>query len=227
MSCHDRSAEVRTRVCCQVVAGCCPFAAMGTRAGPCVWPLGGATIPGTTHTFGGARLLQCRLTTHDRTGPWAVPFGSPISLEITASVTRPLTMVDFGLSLMNSMGLPGAMGSPLFLGWFVDLLGKRGYPAGRPQWDPAFYAYAAVLVIGAGCWLFIDPTRSAVEPAETFEERFRRLADAWYRAVAHHSSDRIRNNHPAYQEVIGLGRPVVGLGPRRHAAAADHAARVN
>ena len=50
-----------------------------------------------------------------------------------------------------------------------------------------------------------------VEPAETLEERFRRLSDEWYRAVAHHSSDRIRNNHPAYQEIIALGRPVVPL----------------
>src|SRR5438105_15227743 len=58
MSCHDRSAEVRTRVCCQVVAGCCPFAAMGTRAGPCVWPLGGATIPGTTHLCGSSSTAE-------------------------------------------------------------------------------------------------------------------------------------------------------------------------
>ena len=57
------------------------------------------------------------------------------------------------------------------------------------------------------------PTRQQpdVQPIETLEERFRRLADEWYRAVAHHSSDRLRNNHPAYQEIIGLGRPVVPL----------------
>jgi lipopolysaccharide transport system ATP-binding protein len=56
-------------------------------------------------TNGGARLLQCRLTTPDRVGPWVIPFGSRISLEITATVIRPLSSLEFGLSLMNSMGL--------------------------------------------------------------------------------------------------------------------------
>jgi lipopolysaccharide transport system ATP-binding protein len=54
---------------------------------------------------GGARFLQCRLTTPDRVGPWSVPFGSRVSLEITATVTRPLESLEFGLALMNSMGL--------------------------------------------------------------------------------------------------------------------------
>jgi lipopolysaccharide transport system ATP-binding protein len=54
---------------------------------------------------GGARFLQCRLTTPERIGPWAIPFGGRISLEITAIVTRPLSSLEFGLALMNSMGL--------------------------------------------------------------------------------------------------------------------------
>lgn len=65
--------------------------------------------------------------------------------------------------LLNSMGVPGAVSSPLFLGWFVDWLAKRGY-TGREQWDPAFYVYAVVLMFGAVCWLFIDVTKSAVAP---------------------------------------------------------------
>jgi sugar phosphate permease len=64
--------------------------------------------------------------------------------------------------LMNSLGVPGAAASPLFLGWFVDRLGGMGY-TGRDQWDPAFYVYGALLMIGAVCWLFIDVTKSAVE----------------------------------------------------------------
>ena len=63
--------------------------------------------------------------------------------------------------LLNSMGVPGAVASPLFLGWFVDWLGRRGY-TGREQWDPAFYVYASLLMVGAVCWLFIDVTKSAV-----------------------------------------------------------------
>src|SRR4051794_12825278 len=59
----------------------------------------------TTSSNGGARLLQCRLSTSDRVGPWAIPFGSRISMEITATVTRPLSSLEFGLALMNSMGL--------------------------------------------------------------------------------------------------------------------------
>ena len=41
--------------------------------------------------------------------------------------------------------------------------------------------------------------------------RFERLAADWQRAVAHQSSSRIRYEHPAYQEIIALGRPVVPL----------------
>jgi sugar phosphate permease len=64
--------------------------------------------------------------------------------------------------LMNSMGVPGAVGSQLFLGRFVDWLGGYGF-AGRAQWDPSFYLYGAVLVVGAGCWLFIDAAKSIGE----------------------------------------------------------------
>ena len=46
---------------------------------------------------------------------------------------------------------------------------------------------------------------------ETLELRFHRLADRWQAAVAHHSSSSIRNNHPAYQEIIGMGPAVVPL----------------
>src|SRR5438067_6852971 len=50
-----------------------------------------------------------------------------------------------------------------------------------------------------------------VQPAETLEDRFRRLAAAWHKAVAHHSSTTVRNNHPAYREIISLGPEVVPL----------------
>ncbi len=50
-----------------------------------------------------------------------------------------------------------------------------------------------------------------VPPAETLEEKFGRLADTWHKAVAHHSSSRIRDSHPAYQEIIAIGPSVVPL----------------
>jgi hypothetical protein len=49
------------------------------------------------------------------------------------------------------------------------------------------------------------------EAAETLEEKFNRLADTWQTAVAHLSSSSKRDNHPAYQEIIALGQPVVPL----------------
>jgi MFS transporter, ACS family, glucarate transporter len=64
--------------------------------------------------------------------------------------------------LMNGMGTFGAMASQFFLGRFADWRQSEGY-VGRAQWDPAFYVYAAVLVVGAFCWLFVDPTRRVTE----------------------------------------------------------------
>lgn len=70
--------------------------------------------------------------------------------------------------LLNSMGVPGAFFSPIFLGAFVDWRKEQGF-LGRDQWDPAFYLYALVLVIGAGCYLLVDATRP-VEGKEEVEE---------------------------------------------------------
>jgi MFS family permease len=68
--------------------------------------------------------------------------------------------------LMNSLGVPGAFASQLFMGFFADARKRQGF-SGRDQWDPAFYVYAAALFIGACGWLFVDSTKSAVTPAET------------------------------------------------------------
>jgi hypothetical protein len=51
----------------------------------------------------------------------------------------------------------------------------------------------------------------ASSPPETLEQRFRRLAAEWKKAVALQSSSRVRESHPAYQEIIGLGPAVVPL----------------
>jgi hypothetical protein len=49
--------------------------------------------------------LSCRLVTPERTGPWTLPFGSRVALEVTFSVQRSLASLEFGLALCNSMGV--------------------------------------------------------------------------------------------------------------------------
>ena len=45
--------------------------------------------------------------------------------------------------------------------------------------------------------------------AETVEERFRRLASAWRAGTAHLSSTSRILGHPAFQEILGMGKAVV------------------
>lgn len=51
----------------------------------------------------------------------------------------------------------------------------------------------------------------AVEPTETVEERFRRLAAVWHRETDYLSSMSEASSHPAYQEIIRLGPEVIPL----------------
>jgi predicted DNA-binding antitoxin AbrB/MazE fold protein len=57
----------------------------------------------------------------------------------------------------------------------------------------------------------VEVTVARAASPESLEARFRQLKEAWERAVAHHSSTTIRNNHPAYREIIGLGPKVIPL----------------
>lgn len=63
--------------------------------------------------------------------------------------------------LCNMIGLSGGAVSQLFLGSFADHMKALGYE-GRAQWDPAFYLYGGVLILGGVLWLFINPRRSVV-----------------------------------------------------------------
>src|SRR5688572_16795139 len=49
------------------------------------------------------------------------------------------------------------------------------------------------------------------EREESFEARFRRLAEAWDKETAHLSSMSAASRHPAYQEIVRLGPSVVPL----------------
>jgi hypothetical protein len=53
------------------------------------------------------------------------------------------------------------------------------------------------------------PVEKVAPQSETVEQRFRRLKREWNAATAHLSSTTKIMNHPAFQEIIQLGSPVV------------------
>jgi sugar phosphate permease len=76
------------------------------------------------------------------------------------------TMGDVGgrhlgalFGLCNMIGLAGGGVSQVFLGAFADHMKSLGLE-GRAQWDPAFYLYGGVLMLGGLLWLFINPRRT-------------------------------------------------------------------
>ncbi len=56
----------------------------------------------------------------------------------------------------------------------------------------------------------LNPTQ-ARQPAETVEERFRRLEATWMEEVGHLSSFTAIVGHPAFREIVGMGEAVVPL----------------
>lgn len=105
------------------------------------------------------------------TSLWAaVAFMFAISQQATFwTVTMEISGRHLGVifGLLNSLGVPGAFASTMFLGQFADWMKEQGYQ-GREQWDPAFYVYAGVLLLGACCWLFVD-ARAKVEGGQHCE----------------------------------------------------------
>lgn len=106
---------------------------------------------------------------------WEGAFATSLWLAIAsfcAHITLPcwwMTVIEFSgkhvgaiFGLLNSMGVPGAVASQIFVGVFTDIrydLGVRG----REQWDPAFWVYTGVVLLGSIGWLFIDPVRKLEE----------------------------------------------------------------
>jgi hypothetical protein len=52
-------------------------------------------------------------------------------------------------------------------------------------------------------------TVPAVHQAESIEQKFQRLAAVWRAETGHFSSTTKMFDHPAYQEIIGMGQDVV------------------
>ncbi|HVC95503.1 MAG TPA: MFS transporter [Pirellulales bacterium] len=83
------------------------------------------------------------------------------------------TMADIGgrhvgalFGLGNMIGLGGGALSQVFLGSYADYRKALGL-MGRDQWDPAFYFYGGVLVVGGLLWLFINPAKPVVPVGES------------------------------------------------------------
>lgn len=114
----------------------------------------------------GALLISVRCESALATSSWAaIAFLLAISQQatlwaLTTEISGPHIGVVFGL--INSMGVPGGFVSTVFVGRFVDWMASRGY-SGRAQWDPTFYAYAAVLALGGCCWLFVNANKKIAE----------------------------------------------------------------
>jgi MFS family permease len=89
----------------------------------------------------------------------AIHLSLPSAWNVVAEISGPHVGALWGL--LNAMGVAGAYVSPIFLGGFVDYLGDLGH-VGRERWDPAFYVYAGLLLIGAFAWLFVNPEKSVV-----------------------------------------------------------------
>jgi MFS transporter, ACS family, glucarate transporter len=61
--------------------------------------------------------------------------------------------------MMNMLGAVGGISSQIFLGRFADWMKGMGY-SGRAQWDPGFYVYVAIALIGMVLWSLIDPEKT-------------------------------------------------------------------
>jgi sugar phosphate permease len=78
------------------------------------------------------------------------------------------TMGDIGgrhlgalFGLCNMLGIAGGFASQVGLGFFVDFMKSHEY-TGRGAWDPAFYVFGGLLLLGATSWLFVDAERPVV-----------------------------------------------------------------
>jgi MFS family permease len=61
--------------------------------------------------------------------------------------------------LMNMVGGVGRLFSQIFVGGFADWRKSLGH-TGRAQWDPAFYSYVVIALIGMIFWALINPEKT-------------------------------------------------------------------
>jgi ACS family glucarate transporter-like MFS transporter len=67
--------------------------------------------------------------------------------------------------LMNGLGTIGALSSQYLFGAFTKWRKDLGF-IGREQSDPVFVVYAILLLVGACCWLFVNPAQKIEDDHE-------------------------------------------------------------
>jgi MFS family permease len=61
--------------------------------------------------------------------------------------------------MMNMLGAVGGISSQVFLGRFADWMKSLGY-TGRAQWDPGFYIYVVIALVGMVLWSLVNPEKT-------------------------------------------------------------------
>jgi hypothetical protein len=94
------------------------------------------------------------------------------------------------------------------------------------EWERSGAAYAGVGAI-ATAWAGIGRRQLQLVSADSatqtaLEQEFNELADTWERATRAESFAHRRSMHPAYQRIVGLGEPAVGLILERMRARPGH-----
>ena len=68
--------------------------------------------------------------------------------------------------LMNMFGSVGRIAANSSIGAFTDWREQLGY-SGRAQWDPAFYGFVAVALVGVVLWSLVDPRKVVKDEPST------------------------------------------------------------
>ncbi len=68
------------------------------------------------------------------------------------------------IGLMNMIGNGGAAILQTLFGHFVDMMKNWGY-TGRARWDPGFYMFVAVALLGMALWSQVDPEKVVEDEA--------------------------------------------------------------
>ena len=102
--------------------------------------LTGILLPSVSAARDRARLVSCAGTMHDIH-----------QALITHAMANEFRLPPFSISDLSRS----------------DIVQSGHWGGTSQQWDPAFYVYAGVLVIGACCWLAVDANKKIpdVEPA--------------------------------------------------------------
>jgi MFS transporter, ACS family, glucarate transporter len=61
--------------------------------------------------------------------------------------------------MMNMIGAVGGIFSQVFLGYFADWMKTLGY-TGRAQWDPGFFVYVVLALLGMTLWSQVNPEKT-------------------------------------------------------------------